>query len=597
MADLIAQGPKPGDGWSRPLPDGQTVLLGRDADGWTASWEPYLSRRHAELVWRHGRLEVRRLPEARNPIFVAGREADRFELHPKQCFVIGTTSFTVADRTSGPGVTGPPVLEATVSAPELMRRQFGEGPHRLDVLSRLPDVISSAADEEQLFVGLVNMLLAGIPAADVAAVVRVLPRQASAEGHVEVLHWERRLAAGSPFEPSAGLVRSAVCDRKQTVLHVWAADGTSATGSEFTVVANCDWAFCTPVRSEAAPGWAIYVAGRFAVGNSATLRGPLETSELADDLKFTELVAAILASLRQVRALQRQQTSLSQFFSPAVLHSLAGADPEKVLAPREADLAILFCDLRGFSRVSEKAADLLSLLDRVSRALGVMTQNILDQKGVIGDFHGDAAMGFWGWPHPQPDAVKQACLAALGIRTFFEAMRLRKDHPLSGFQVGIGIASGRAVAGKIGTVNQVKVTVFGPVVNLASRLEGMTKILRAPILLDEASAAVLRDQGLWGLFRWRRVARVKPYGLEKPLVVTELLPPVMEFPPLNEAHLADYEQAVDSLIAGDWGRAYDLLRKMPPEDRVPDFLTALIVKHDRQAPPGWAGVVEMDSKT
>jgi len=66
---------------------------------------------------------------------------------------------------------------------------------------------------------------------------------------------------------------------------------------------------------------------------------------------------------------------------------------------------------------------------------------------------------------------------------------------------------------------------------------------------------------------------------------------------LTEAHLADYEQAVDALLAGDWGRAYDLLRKMPPEDRVPDFLTALIVKHDRQPPPGWAGVIDLDSKT
>jgi len=540
---------------------------------------------------------VRRLPEARNPIFVAGREADHFELQPRQCFVIGGTSFTVADRTPGPGATGPPMLEATVAAPDLMRREFGQGPHRLDVLSRLPDVISGAADDEQLFVGLVNMLLAGIPAADMAAVVSIPPGQATADGRVEVLHWERRLATGNPFEPSAGLVRAAVCDKKQTVLHVWAGDGTSATSMDFTVVANCDWAFCTPVRGEASVGWGIYVAGRFAANDAATFRGPLETSELADDLKFTELVAAILASLRQVRALQRRQASLSPFFSPAVLHSLTDADPDKVLQPREADLAVLFCDLRGFSRAAEKEANLLGLLERVSRALGVMTQNILDQKGVIGDFHGDAAMGFWGWPHPQPDAVKQACLAALGIRTFFEAMRLKKDHPLAGFQVGIGIASGRAVAGKIGTVNQVKVTVFGPVVNLASRLEGMTKILRAPILLDESSAAALREQGLWGLFRWRRIAKVKPYGLEKPLVVTELLPPVMEYPPLTEAHLADYEQAVDALLAGDWGRAYDLLRKMPPEDRVPDFLTALIVKHDRQPPPGWAGVIDLDSKT
>ena len=63
------------------------------------------------------------------------------------------------------------------------------------------------------------------------------------------------------------------------------------------------------------------------------------------------------------------------------------------------------------------------------------------------------------------------CRSALGIRAAFGQTFGRKDHPLGNFQVGIGVAHGRAVAGKIGTAEQVKVTVFGPVVNLASRLE------------------------------------------------------------------------------------------------------------------------------
>ena len=155
----------------------------------------------------------------------------------------------------------------------------------------------------------------------------------------------------------------------------------------------------------------------------------------------------------------------------------------------------MFCDLRGFSRHSEQSAeDLLGLLNRVSQALGVTTHQIREQGGVLGDFHGDAAMGFWGWPLPQPDAAVRACLAALAIRAEFAETASRRDDPLADFRVGIGIATGRAVAGKIGTVDQVKVTVFGPVVNLASRLEGMTKILHAPILIDERTAIVVRNQ-------------------------------------------------------------------------------------------------------
>jgi len=133
--------------------------------------------------------------------------------------------------------------------------------------------------------------------------------------------------------------------------------------------------------------------------------------------------------------------------------------------------------------------------------------------------------GLLGWPLPQEDAVLRACKAALAIRAEYAAASCEDDHPLSDFRIGIGIATGRAVAGKIGTVDQVKITVFGPVVNLASRLEGLTKLLRAPILIDEMSARALRAQAPPTVARIRRVARVRPYGLDTPLEVCELLPP------------------------------------------------------------------------
>jgi adenylate cyclase len=585
MADLIAQGPGSGEHWRRPLPEGRAVVLGREAD-WDVPWERFLSRRHAELTWQDGRLAVRRLPSGHNPLFTQGEAADSLLLQPGEHFVLGTTTLTVSQRPDS-SRTEHAVLEATISAPELQRMAFRDAPHRLDVLSRLPEVISGVANDAELFPRLVSMLLAGMPRADVVALLAPGPTAPA-----EVLHWDRRLGTGGDFVPSARLVGDALTKQKQTVLHVWAGPAGES--------GPCDWAFCTPVPGGATSGWGIYVGGRLAAG-AGVLKGKdggLGESALGDDLKFTELVAAVLGSLRQLQALQKRQASLSQFFSPAVLRTLAEGDPEEVLRPREADLTVLFCDLRGFSREAERNADdLPALLKRVSQALGVMTQNILDQDGVIGDFHGDAAMGFWGWPLPQSNAVDRACQAALAIRTYFEAVGRRPGDPLAGFRVGIGIASGRAIAGKIGSVNQVKVTVFGPVVNLASRLEGMTKILRAQVLMDEATARLVRERGLGRVARWRRVARVKPYGLATPLVATELLPPLSEYPELTDAHLADYEAAVDAFEGGQWGKAYDLLRRMPACDRVPDFLTVLIARHDRRAPTNWSGVVELESKT
>jgi adenylate cyclase len=226
-----------------------------------------------------------------------------------------------------------------------------------------------------------------------------------------------------------------------------------------------------------------------------------------------------------------------------------------------------------------------------------MTHQILDQGGVVGDFQGDAAMGFWGWPLKTEDAVERACLAALGIRAEFAAAARRPDHPLADFRMGIGIATGTAVAGKIGTADQVKVTVFGPVVNLASRLEEMTKIIRAPILLDDATADVVRRKLSADVARLRRIAVVRPYGMVQPVPVSELLPPEREHPELTSQNLADYEAAVDALLTRRWPDALKFLHRVPAEDSVKDFLTVFIAQHNRTPPPNWDGVIPLQSKS
>ncbi|MBC7815341.1 MAG: adenylate/guanylate cyclase domain-containing protein, partial [Planctomycetaceae bacterium] len=244
----------------------------------------------------------------------------------------------------------------------------------------------------------------------------------------------------------------------------------------------------------------------------------------------------------------------------------------------------------------ESAGDLIGLLNRVSQALGVMTSHILQHRGVTGDFQGDSALGFWGWPFPSDESALQACRAALGIRKVFAETFQQPGHPLANFQMGIGLAHGPAVAGKIGTAEQMKVTVFGPVVNLASRLETMTNQLRVPILLDESLASLIRERLDPSEGRVRRLAKVVPVGFETPVLVSELVPPVTDLPELTDAHLARYEQGVTDFIAGHWEAAYRCLHDMPATDRAQDFLLALIAQHNRQAPANWDGTVRLQNK-
>ncbi len=597
MADLIAQGDEPQQRWRRRLREGESFVIGRAAGSWAVPWEEHASREHAQLCWREGRLEVRRLASGRNPVFLRGQEQDEFHLAPGEHFVIGETSFTLSEEEVAVARDAPhPLEEKTFTAQHLRNVRFHNADHRLDVLSRLPDVISGAASDDELHVRMVNMLMSGIPRAGAVALVSTDP-QARDDASVDILHWDRRLSTTGAFQPSRGLILEAV-RRGQSVLHVWGgAPDAHARGPSFTINESFDWAFAAPILGAGCEGWVFYVAGRFR--SELPMTPDTSTSaDLREELKFTEIVAGTLSSLRQVGRLQRKQAVLSQFLPPAVMEALDSQDAQTVLAHRETDVSVLFCDLRGFSRKAEQdSGDLIGLLQRVSQALGVMTHRIHDQGGVIGDFHGDAAMGFWGWPLPQEDLVQRAVLAALSIRQEFVSAALRPGDSLADFRIGIGLATGRAVAGAIGTSDQQKVTVFGPVVNLASRLEGMTKLVHAPILIDAETARVVRERIPATQARCRRVAVVQPYGMETSLEISELLPPEADYPELTDKHLQSYEKGLDAFLEGRWPEALELLHDVPARDHVKDFLTVYIAQNNRTPPKDWKGVIELSSKS
>ena len=360
---------------TRPEPGGRlaeagsghgTVVLGREPDAWNVPWEPFLARRHAELTLQGGRLKVRRLAAAANPVFHAGKPADSFELQPGGAFVIGRTVFTLADPSTRPLARRPattaPLLEArTVMHHELDRLAFRDAPHRLDVLSRLPGRDLQRHRRRRPVRPARATCCWPASAGPTRSRARRRPRRCCTG--------TAAAPARATFEPSRRLVAEAVAKQKQTVLHVWGADADRGRGDDpFTLQGRFDWAFCTPVVGEACPGWGLYVAGRFAGAAASTLLAPWESNELRDDVKFAELVADILGSLRQVQVLRERQGVFRRFFSPGVLNVLSGGDAPHALEPREADVTVLFCDLRGFSKtVEERRRQLLDVLNRVER--------------------------------------------------------------------------------------------------------------------------------------------------------------------------------------------------------------------------------------
>ena len=608
MPDLIAQGADYRKRWRRPLPADQSIELGRGDQTWGVNWDTRISRQHATLQWKEGRLLVEIIPGASNPIFYQGVEEDRFEIELGEHFVIGETTFAVADSHLEATLQDvEPAVERIFSAGDLQELPFGDPQQRIDILGQLPEIISRADNDTELFMRLVNLLLAGIPRASGAALVASdSPGEDFTGISVAVLHWDYRGNQPSLFAPSQRLIQAAVKDN-HSILHIWSQSHLNPQ-VVFTEMEGVDWAFCVPVDSPSCPGWAIYVAGEFASEDSS-VRNDDQTRSLQDDMKFAKLAASTLGSLRHLKSLEQTHTHFRQFFPTVVLDALRKRNPDEVLSPRETDVSVMFCDLRGFSLESEQSSDdLTQLLERTSAALGIMTRQLLNHGGVVGDFHGDAVMGFWGWPLRQDDRVERACAAANEILSGFVGGN-DEELLLGGFQTGIGIASGKAVAGKIGSSDQVKVTVFGPVVNLAARLEAMTRAFGVAILVDPETDNRLRSMAVRQVktksgveipisqlgdaeYCLRRVGRVLPYGMKMDSEISQLVR--LDEIPLDAlgmyiSLLADFEQ-------GHWEHLAGELSSLSELDPVARFLLKYITDRNSEPPEDFSGVIELVTK-
>ena len=583
------------------LADDNKYRLGRAEDNEISTvWDDRISRHHVSLQPSDKGVRLVVLDAASNPVFVDGRTTSDLTLRAGQSFVIGATRFEVQQVTQSDSPRSNSVQQLPIDRRQLEQLRYEDADKRIEVLTSLPAVIRESGVERDLFVRLASLLLAGIQHAEGVAVVAM----ESERGKPVVLHQERRFEADGSMRPSSRLISNAF-EQNRTVLHIW--DESDADDARYTQHAGFNWAFCTPFHdvtttntteemadrsTRTGTARALYIAGRSPGEGAKT-----NQKRLHADIKFTEFIAEIVGSLQRQRELERQQSGLRQFFSPPVLEALGKDLDTSLLEPRECDVTVLFCDLRGFSQhAEEQADDLTGLLERVSLALEVMTSQILRFGGVTGDFQGDAALGFWGWPISSDEAPLNACRAALAIREEFAKAHADPDHPLTDFETSIGIAHGRAVAGKIGTREQVKVTVFGPVVNLASRLEGMTRQLHVPILIDENLDRLIRENADSFECRLRKVLNVLPYGMDNSVVVSELVPSEEAMPQLTNQHLADFETGLQHFIDGDWSEAWRYLHSMPADDRAQDFLAMQITQQGRTAPNDWDGIVRMKKK-
>jgi adenylate cyclase len=211
----------------------------------------------------------------------------------------------------------------------------------------------------------------------------------------------------------------------------------------------------------------------------------------------------IFSSFAREQAQRRQiRSAFGQYLSPALVEQLAQAPERLVLGGEEREMTVMFSDMRGFTSISETYKnDPQGLTELMNRFLTPLTNAILDRKGTIDKYMGDAIMAFWNAPLDDKEHQINACEAALDMLEQVDALNKEREeeaeeggHAYIPLNIGVGLNTGTCVVGNMGSDLRFDYSVFGDSVNLASRLEGQSKEYGFPIIVGSTTALAAKDR-------------------------------------------------------------------------------------------------------
>ena len=316
-------------------------------------------------------------------------------------------------------------------------------------------------------------------------------------------------------------------------------------------------------------------------------RFPIIMTELAVVLSL--IGAGIAKYVTEGRQKRYIKGAFKQYLSPAVIEALILHPDRLKLGGERRELSIFFSDLQGFTTISEGLSpeDLTALLNEY---LSAMTDIIQDEGGTIDKYEGDAIIAFWNAPIEQTDHAVRAVRAALRCQA-----RLVEMRPAFNARVGknlykrIGINTGPAVVGNMGSATRFDYTMLGDAVNLASRLEGVNKQFRTYTMISGMTLAALADA-----FPVRELSRIAVVGRKEPVTVYEPMTPE-EY----EARKGDFETFASGLrefYAGKFEAAIGQFETTADRDPAAAAYRDKCRALSAQPPQSWEGVWVMTEK-
>jgi adenylate cyclase len=229
------------------------------------------------------------------------------------------------------------------------------------------------------------------------------------------------------------------------------------------------------------------------------------------------LLVSLYRALVEEKEKRRVRTAFGQYLSPEVIRRLL-LNP-KLVEPKKTEITVMFSDIRGFTTISENldAQDLAIFLNQY---LSDMTKLVFEYAGTLDKYIGDAVMAFWGAPFETDDHAVNGCHSALHMMKKVQAMQ--KEWQAQGkpkLDIGIGLNSGVASVGNMGSALRYGYTALGDTVNLSSRLEGLNKDYGTHIIVNETTYAATQNAN----FVYRELDLIRVKGKSHPVLIYELI--------------------------------------------------------------------------
>jgi len=296
----------------------------------------------------------------------------------------------------------------------------------------------------------------------------------------------------------------------------------------------------------------------------------------------------IYGYLFETRKRERLKEMFGQYVPATHIDEMLKSTSDFALQGEDREMSVLFADIRNFTSISENLSA-TALVEMLNTFFTPMTEIIFKHQGTIDKYVGDLIMAFWGAPLKDLQHTSHAISAALEMCEQVKVLAsVLEKHEWPPIRIGIGINSGRMSVGDMGSQFRRNYTVLGDEVNLASRVESLTKFYGVNIIITQNTAKDQVD------FIFRKLDKVRVKGKKTGIEIYEVICGVHDLTKELKKELASYHQALEYYFSQQWQLAYDILsdlHKEYPDKKIYEIYINRIQEFmNTPASPDWDGI-------